>query len=147
MVEPVAYERPKLEPVLKEGDVGSDETRKTVGFLMLASLVPELIGGLVGHGSLSFVALGLPALTAWSLLTADDFICTRAFLSCVVQLVMAPVLMLALPHSGLLIFALMLRYGSLALLLSGRALSKKAYFTALGTIGLGILLGIISSVL
>lgn len=146
-VESVAYERPKLEPVLKEGDVGSDETRQTVGFLMLAAMVPELIGGLFGHGSLSFVGVGIPVLTAWGLITGDDFICRYAFLSCLAQVATAPLLGFALPHPALMVPSMLLRYGGLAVLLSDRPLSRQAYILTLSAMGLGTVFGIIWSLL
>jgi len=147
MVDQVAFERPRIEPVLKVDDIGSDESRQTVGFLMLASLLPELMGGLLGHGSVSFLGLGIPATVAWGLISGSDFIVEYAFWACVAQLVLAPVMVFTLPHAALLVPALLLRYGGLALLLSGRPLSKKTYFTALGAIGLGVLLGIIGTLL
>jgi len=147
MVDQVAFERPRIEPVLKDDDIGSDESRRTVGFLMLASLLPELLGGLLGHGSVSFLGLGIPAIVAWGLISGSDFITEYAFQACVAQLVLAPVMVFALPHAALLVPALLFRYGGLALLLSGKPLSKQTYFAALGAIGLGVLLGIIGTLL
>ncbi len=147
MVDQVAFERPRIEPVLKDGDIGTDESQQTVGFLMLASLLPELLGGLLGHGSLSFAGLGIPAIVAWGLINGSDFIIEYAFWACTAQLVVAPLMAFALPHAALLVPAILFRYGGLAVLLSGRALSKKAYLAALGAIGFGVLLGIIGTLL
>lgn len=147
MVDQVAFERPRIEPVLKDGDIGSDESRQTVGFLMLASLLPELLGGLLGHGSVSFLGLGIPAIVAWGLISGSDFITEYAFWACTAQLVLAPVMAFTLPHAALLVPALLLRYGGLSLLLSGKALTRNAYFAALGAIGLGVVLGIMGTLL
>lgn len=139
------HERPKLEPVLKEGDVGTDESRQTVGYLVLVSLVPSLIGVLLGHGSMGLVGIGIPVALAWGLITGNDWICEYAFWSCVVQVVLAPISVIGLPHAALIMPSLVLRYGALALLLSDRPLSRSTYFGALGAIGLGTLLGIIGA--
>jgi hypothetical protein len=147
MMDQVAFERPKIEPVLKDDSIGSDESQRTVGFLMLISLLPELMGGLLGHGSVSFLGLGIPAIVAWGLISGSDFITEYAFWACATQLVLAPVMVFTLPHAALLVPAVLFRYGGLAVLLSGKPLSRNAYFAALGAIGLGVLLGIIGTLL
>ncbi|MBS1785768.1 MAG: hypothetical protein JST24_10105 [Acidobacteria bacterium] len=147
IVESVPFERPKLEPAIQEGEIGSDQARQTVGFLMLIALVPELVGGLLGHGSVGFVGMGIPAVIAWGLLTGNDWICEYAFWSCILQVVLAPMLAFTLPHPALLVPSTLLRYGALALLLSDRVLSRKTYGLALTAIGLGTLLGFVASIL
>jgi hypothetical protein len=146
-VDPGFHERPKLEPVLKAGDVGTDESRQTVGYLVLVSLVPSLLGVLLGHGSMGLMGIAIPVGLAWGLITGHDWICEYAFWSCVLQLVLAPISVLGLPHAALIMPSLVLRYGALAVLLSGRPLSRTAYFGALGAIGLGTLMGILGALL
>lgn len=145
VADPAAFERPRIEPVLKDGDIGSDESQRTVGFLVLASLLPDLLGGLFGHGALSVAGLGIPAIMAWGLISGSEFIAEYAFWACTAQLVLAPIMAFAFSHAALLVPAILLRYGGLAVLLSGKALSKKAYFAALTAIGLGVLSGIIGT--
>ncbi|MBS1785862.1 MAG: hypothetical protein JST24_10575 [Acidobacteria bacterium] len=147
MVESATFERPILEPAVQDGDIGSDQARQTVGFLMLIALVPDLVSGLLGHGSAGFMGLGIPAVIAWGLITGNDWICEYAFWSCIVQVALAPMLAFALPHPALLVPSTLLRYGTLALLLSDRVLSRKTYGLVLGAIGLGTLLGLIAGFL
>ncbi len=146
-VESVAFERPKLEPAIQDGEVGSDQARQTVGFFMLIALLPDLVSGLLGHGSVGFVGVGIPAVIAWGLITGNDWICEYAFWSCIVQVVLAPMLAFALPHPALLVPSTLLRYGALALLLSDQVLSRRTYSLSLGAIGLGTLLGFIAGFL
>lgn len=147
MGESVPFERPKLEPVVGEGDLGSDQTRQTVGVLMLIALLPGLVGVLLGHGQVGFLGLAIPAAIAWGLLTGNDWICEYAFWSCIAQVVLAPMLAFALPHPALLVPANLLQYGALALLLSDHVLSRRTYGLALGAVGLGTLLGFIATLL
>ena len=145
MADQVPFERPRIEPVLKDGDMGSDESQRTVGFLVLASLLPDLLGGVFGHGGLSVAGIGIPAIMAWGLISGSEFMAEYAFWACIAQLVLAPIMAFAFPHAALLVPATLLRYGGLAVLLSGKALSKNAYFTALAAIGLGVLSGILGT--
>lgn len=146
-VEQLSYERPKLEPVLQDGDLGSDETERTVGILLLVSLLPELLSIMMGHGTASLVNLVLPSILAWGLIQGEEWARVYILWGCVAQLVLAPALAFAMPHASLAVVASLLRNGGLVVLVAGRSLSRPAYFAALGVLGVGVLLGLAGSLL
>lgn len=142
MVESVAYERPRLEAVLREDDLGSDETERTVGILLLVSLLPDLLFVVLGHGSLSLISFILPGILAWGLIQGEEWARAYVFWACLAQLVLAPALVFAAPHAALLVTASVLRNGGLLMLVAGRSLTRPFYFAALGAVALGVLLGV-----
>jgi hypothetical protein len=73
---------PKIEPVLGETDIGSDEAEYTVGVFFLVSAIPGLISLFVGHGAGGILSIAIPIYLGVGLLRGDDFAHQWALAAC-----------------------------------------------------------------
>lgn len=134
---------PKVEPVLTKGSVGTDETERTLGYLFLASAVPELLLAFrLGPTSLS--GLVLPLVAAYGLLTREETIQRFLKLICLANVALAVMSTLLLGRHFMLGMILVVRNLAFLLLASELPLSKAVYCACVGVISLGILASLVS---
>lgn len=144
---PVALEvrapLPKLEPVLTEQHVGSDESERTVGLLFLLSALPAGLALLLGRGMGGLLGLVIPLYLGWGLIRQDDFAVRMVFLGCLLQLVTGLLSVFLFPGSLLYAIASLVQTSALLLLVSGKALRKGLYRAAVAVVVLGSLGGVL----
>jgi hypothetical protein len=138
---------PKIEPVLSETDIGSDEAEHTVGIFFIVSAIPGVISLLLGHGAGGILSIAIPIYLGVGLLRGDDFVHQWVFAACLAQLVISTVVALAFPHAILFAAGGIAQNGGLLALVSGKALSKIAYRIALGAVIFGTLVSLIGAIL
>lgn len=133
--------RPSVIPAIGEEDIGSDTAERTVGWIYLLSALPGVVGFLAGQGFLGLTMVGMSLYLGIGLLRGDDFATEYARTLSLIRLVMALVLVLIPPHALLGAAIDVGQSAVLLVLLSGRALSRRAYGACVGTVVLGSLLG------
>ncbi len=136
---------PKVEAVLKETDIGSDEAERTVAIFFLLSAVPGVLSMLLGHGAGGLFGILIPIYFGIGLLRGDDFVHQWVVAACIVQLIVGPLSALASPRSIVFILGGVLESVGLLVLVSGKALSRQAYQICLGVVGLGIVMELVGS--
>ena len=136
---------PRIEPVLAETDIGSDEAEYTVGIFFLVSAIPGLISLFVGHSAGGILSIAIPIYLGVGLLRGDDFAHQWALAACLVQLVIGVVVALAFPHAILVAIGAIAKNGGLLALVARKALSKFAYRLALGSVIFGTLISLIGA--
>jgi hypothetical protein len=137
---------PKIEPVLGETDIGSDEAERTVGIFFIVSAIPGVISLLLGYGAGGILNIAIPIYLGVGLLRGDDFVHQWVFAACLAQLVISAVVALAFPHTILFAAGAIAQNGGLLALVSGRAFSKFAYRFALGAVILGTLVSLVGAI-
>jgi hypothetical protein len=137
---------PKIEPILKESDVGTDEAERTVGICLIISALPALLALLFGHGA-GILAVFIPIVVGVGLIRGEAFAQRWMFAACLANLVISMVMALAFPHSILFALGGVAQYGGLLLLVSGRAISKVTYRLTLLVVLVGTLLGSLGATL
>ncbi|MBL0210100.1 MAG: hypothetical protein IPQ13_04165 [Holophagaceae bacterium] len=132
---------PKIEPILGETDVGSDETERTVGILFVLSAFPGALSFLSGHGTGALLSIAVPLYFGIGLLRRDEFIKQWVFAACFIQLIIGVLTALIFPTSILMVAGGLAQNGGLLVLVSGRALSRRMYLLSLAAVTVGTLAG------
>jgi len=133
---------PKLEPVLGESDIGSDEAEQTVGYFLLASAIPSVISMIAGRGPVGLLGIAIPIFLGIGLLRGDDFAKQWVFAACLVQLVIGPITFMISPGSWLFIAGGIIQNLGLLVLVSGKVLSKQVFRVCLSAVAIGVLVGV-----
>jgi len=133
---------PKLEPVLGKSDLGSDEAERTVGYFLLASALPGVLAMVVGRGPAGLLGVAIPVYIGIGLLRGDDFARQWMFAACLAQLLLGPITVMISPGSWLLIAGGLVQNLGLLVLVSGKALSRKAFHLCLAAVATGVLTGV-----
>ena len=133
---------PKLEPILGESDIGSDEAEQTVGYFLLASAIPGVLSMVAGRGSVGLLGIAIPIYLGIGLLRGDDFAKQWVFAACLVQLIIGPITFMISPGSWLFIAGGITQNLGLLVLVSGKALSKQVFRICLSAVAIGVLVGV-----
>jgi len=133
---------PKLEPVLGESDIGSDEAEHTVGYFLLASALPGVLSMVAGRGSVGLFGIAIPIYLGVGLLRGDDFAKQWVFAACLVQLIIGPITFIISPGSWLFIAGGIVQNLGLLVLVSGKALSRQVFRICLSAVAIGVIIGV-----
>lgn len=131
---------PKIEPMMQDGDVGSDEAERTVGIFFLLTALPGVLALLFSPNAGGLVGIAIPLYFGIGLLRGDEFVQQWVVAACAVQFILAPVSAFISPRSIWFILGGLAQSGGLLILVSGKVLSRQTYRLCLAGVGLGILI-------
>jgi hypothetical protein len=138
---------PKIEPSLREGDIGTDEADQTVAIFFLLSAVPGIISMLAGKGFGGILGIAIPIYFGLGLLRGDDFVKEWVKAACLIQIALGPISLLISHGSILYILGGLAQSVGLLILVSANGLSKRNYHLCLVGVAIGILVGIVAPLL
>ena len=137
---------PKIEPIIGETDIGSDEAEHTVGIFFIVSAIPAILSMVLGHGAVDIFGIAVPIYLGAGLIRGDDFVHQWVFAICLVNLVISAIVALAFPHSILFAIGVIAQNVALLVLVSGKALSRTTYRISVGAVEIGTLISLVGTI-